>query len=196
MSAQSRLQQLLDRIDDLNRQDPNLEQVDQQNLPKALVYGHRMSSMLAEFAPGASEELQIAARAQHIERWRIPRNDYPMNRPGYLKRRRELGQFHADRTCTLMNDFGYGQESLATVAKLLTKQGIKQDEQVQILEDIVCLVFVNYYITDFAANQEPDKLANIIRKTWAKMSAQGQAKLLTLNIDPVLKTTLEKALAD
>ena len=195
MSSTSRLQALLTAIDDCNRQDPNLEAVTGQPLPKAFLYGQRMSACLTDFAPKASEALQIAARAQHIERWKIARASYPKNRVGYLQWRRDLGRFHAQRTCELMKPLGYEQDVQDRVTKLLTKRGIKQDPEVQTLEDVICLVFVQFYLLDFAATQETDKLLDIIAKTWAKMSPRGRQCLLTLKIDPVLESTLKKALA-
>ena len=196
MHADNRLQQLLDAIDTCNRQDPNQELAAGKPWPKALLYGHRMSAALADFEPDATEELQIACRAQHIERWCIPRNNYSMDRVGYLTWRRELGKFHADRTAELMKDLDYDESQIALVRKLVTKQGIKQDPMAQTLEDVICLVFVKFYLADFANTQNPDKLLSIIRKTWAKMSDRGQQKILTLQLDPVLESTLKKALAD
>ena len=195
MSDSQRLAAVLTAIDECNRQDPTLEIWEGASYPKALLYGQRMSAALDDFAPAASEELKIAARAQHIERWRIPRSDYPMDRSGYLTWRRTLGKFHADRTCQLMETAGYDPTSQAVVQQLLTKQGLKQNPQTQTLEDVICLVFVQFYLTDFATTQDTEKLLSIIKKTWAKMSPQGQQKLLSLPLNLALKSTLELALA-
>jgi hypothetical protein len=195
MISTERLNTLLRTIDDCNLQDPNTEILDGQPVAKEWLYGQRMTATLASFEPDAGEELQIAARAQHIERWHIPRRDYPLDRAGYLTWRRDLGRFHAERTTHLMATLGYDRASQDAVTRLLTKRGIKQNQQAQTLEDVICLVFVQFYLADFAANQESGKLHNIIRKTWAKMSTRGQQKVLTLPLDPALKTTLETALA-
>ncbi|MEE8140552.1 MAG: DUF4202 family protein [Alphaproteobacteria bacterium] len=44
--------------------------------PAELLYGQRMSARLAVFCPAASEHLRIAARAQHLERWKLPRPQF------------------------------------------------------------------------------------------------------------------------
>ena len=192
--APERLANLLASIDACNRHDPQLES-EHNSQPKALLYGQRMSAALAKFAPDAGEYLQIAARAQHIERWRIPRDDYPRDRAGYLRWRKELGQFHARRTGELMGRHGYSQADSDRVGALLTKRQLKQDSEVQTLEDVICLVFIQYYLQDFAQSQPADKLPNIIRKTWAKMSDRGHQQALTLSLAPDLQATLEAALA-
>ena len=194
-NSKTDLASLLTAIDQRNRQDPRSEEFDGQNYPKELLYGQRMSATLARFKPDASEELQIAARAQHIQRWQIPRADYPPTRPGYLQWRRDLGKFHAQRSAELMTEHGYSQASINTVSALLQKQNIKQNPEAQALEDVICLVFVQYYLADFGANKKPDKLANIIRRTWEKMSAKGQTAVLALDLNPSLQIILNESLA-
>jgi hypothetical protein len=186
---------VIQKIDAANREDPNREMAAGQEYPKELLYGIRMSEELSRFQPQASEALQIAARAQHIRRWEIPRSDYPRNRVGYLTWRRDLGRFHADQTAALMSEAGYDADSVARVRDLLTKKGIKQNEETQTLEDVICLVFLNYYLEDFARQHEEDKLIAIIRKTWGKMSERGHTAALQLNLPPHLGELIGKALA-
>jgi hypothetical protein len=193
--ATGQFERLIEKIDAANQQDPNRDTVAGQQYPRELLYGLRMSEQLDRFEPQASEVLQIAARAQHIRRWEIPRSDYPKNRVGYLTWRRDLGRFHAEQTATLMAQAGYDMSSIARVKDLLMKKGIKQNEETQTLEDVVCLVFLNHYLEDFATKHEEDKLIAIIRKTWGKMSERGHRAALQLDLPPHLSELVSKALA-
>ena len=137
-----------------------------------------MSRRLSAYRPGASALLQIAARAQHIERWKLPRDTFPEGRRGYLRWRTTLAAHHADRATELMRAAGYDESEAATVAALLRKEGLADappDADVQVLEDVACLVFVEYYLGDFAANRSDEKVAEILQKTLKKMSARGRA---------------------
>lgn len=193
----SRLSAALAAFDEANRQDPNLEIVDGKPVPKELIYGQRMSQRLALFCPTASEALQLAARSQHICRWKIPRSDYPMDRSGYKRWRLDLAQFHGETAGRIMADLGYDQAMIERVKDLLLKRGLKRDEEVQILEDVACLVFIEFYLEDFARKQDEEKLIDIIRKTWNKMSPQGHAAALELSsgLSSQLQQLLAKALA-
>lgn len=178
-------------IDAANQEDPQLEN----GQPRAYLYSLRMSATLERFQPEAitNEALQIAVRAQHIRRWQIPRSDYPMGRVGYLTWRRDLGQFHAQETEKLMLQVGYAEDIIEEVKRLLTKQGLKRNPATQTLEDVACLVFIQHYLADFANDQEREKLIGIIRKTWKKMSAQGQQAALALQLPDTL-ALLQEAL--
>ena len=189
-----RLERTLTLIDAANAEDPRLDDSEGRPLPQELLYGQRMSACLADFEPAASVALQIAVRAQHIRRWQIPRDSYPMDRVGYLSWRRDLGQFHAEQSTALMKEAGWDEASIARVRSLLTKQGIKRDAESQTLEDVACLVFLRYYLADFAARQPEEKLLAIIRKTWKKMSARGQQAALQLELSAGLRSVLDKAL--
>lgn len=194
-NSTARLNATLQAFDDANRQDPNLEtDLDGKQRPKELLYAERMSAELAAFAPQASDELQLAARAQHIERWVIPRADYPMDRSGYKRWRVTLGQHHADRACAIMREHGYQDESCERVATMLQKKQLKRDAEVQALEDVICLVFLRHYLDDFASKHSEEKLIDIIRKTWNKMSEAGHASALEIDLPPHLQQLVGKAL--
>ncbi|WP_445396815.1 DUF4202 domain-containing protein [Zobellella sp. An-6] len=195
MTQDSRLQQVLDAIDAENRQDPHQEQADGQSWPKEYLYSLRMSEQLARFAPNASELLQIAARAQHIRRWTVPRTDYPMDRAGYKHWRTDLAKYHGELTAKLMESAGYGEEDQERVKALLLKKQLKRDDEVQTLEDVICLVFIHYYLEDFATKHEEEKLLDIIRKTWGKMSEAGHAAALKVPLSAPVQSLVGKALA-
>lgn len=184
----------INAIDAANAQDPSREVWQGQEQPAALLYGWRMSECLSRYASSASEALRLAARAQHIERWRIPRNSYPLDRPGYHRWRRELAQFHAERAGAILREAGYGAELIERVQRLLRKENRVTDAECQTLEDVICLVFLEYYLEDFAARQAPEKLPGILQKTWAKMSPRGHDAALALPLLPVVRAQVAAAL--
>ncbi len=192
----SKLNDVLGLIDSANRADPNSELDDTQlPQPKEWLYGKRMSQWLARFAVEASEHLQIAARGQHIERWKSPRSDYPEGRSGYKKWRAELGLFHAKRVGELMAQVGYAPVDIERTQYLVQKRGLKRDPESQCLEDVICLVFLEFYLEDFAQKHDEEKLIDIIQKTWAKMSEKGHQAALSIPLAPPQKTLVLKALA-
>ncbi|WP_111640402.1 DUF4202 domain-containing protein [Marinimicrobium alkaliphilum] len=191
----SRLQRTLEAFDALNREDPNREMVDGEAQPKELVYGQRMSECLGQFCPDASETLQLAARSQHIRRWAIARSDYPMDRAGYKRWRTDLALYHGEVAGQVMAEQGYDDASIERVKDLLLKKRLKRDPEVQTLEDVICLVFLRFYLDDFARKHDEDKLISIIRKTWNKMSDIGHAEALKLPLSAPMQSLVGKALA-
>jgi hypothetical protein len=163
-------------FDQANMEDPNREMADGKEYPKELLYAQRMSEMLERYAPEASEAVKLAVRAQHIQRWKTPRSNYPMDKQGYLQWRTGLYKFHADTAGDLMKQAGYDEEMVARVKKIVGKKGLKVNPETQMMEDVVDLVFLEHYLTGFAA-QHPEydeaKWIPIIRKTWEKMSKRA-----------------------
>src|SRR5882672_3545904 len=174
------------RFDAANAADPDGE---------ALVYAQRMSEWLEKFAPDASEALKLAARSQHIRRWEIPRNRYPMNRAGYHRWRNELAAFHAKVAGEILSAVGYDEATVGRVQSLLKKERLKEDPEAQLLEDVICLVFLEYYFPDFAKKHDEQKLIEILRKTWRKMSERGHEMALKLPLRVQERTLIEKALS-
>lgn len=180
MTEPTLLQHAFDRFDEINAEDPRSEIVDGVSQPKELVYARRMSAQMERFEPDASEALRLAARAQHIARWRIPRSRYPKDRAGYKRWRTELMRFHAELAGEILADVGYRSATIDAVARLLRKEGLKRSAEVQTLEDVVCLVFLEHYFDEFANQHDDEKLVEILRRTWAKMSERGHAAALEL----------------
>lgn len=191
----SKFEQAIRAIDQKNAEDPNIENHDGKEYPRELLYAERMSEKLLEFDPEASDELQIAARAQHICRWKYPRDKYPMDRPGYLKWREELKKIHADLTARILKEVDYDEEFIKRVSFLIRKKLIKKDKESQTMEDVVCLVFLQYYFEDFAAKHEDEKIKDIIKKTWAKMSPEGHEAALRLPLSSESLRLIKAALA-
>lgn len=172
-----RLSNVVAAIDAANALDPTMEADGTDKHPAALLYGRRMSAELERISPGAPDLLKIAARGQHIERWKMPRSSHPEGREGYLAWRRAQAVFHAERVAGLMADAGYAQEDRERVGQMLRKEGIKRDPDVQMLEDVIGLVFLRWYFQDFAAGRDPDHVRRIVAKTARKMSAEGRARV-------------------
>lgn len=176
------LEKAIELIDAVNSKDPTLEISEDKSFPKELLYSIRMSERLMNFAPQSSLELKIAARAQHIGRWNIPRDSYEMNRIGYLKWREDLKKYHSRITAEILKNCCFDESFIKRVSFLIEKKALKKDLETQILEDVICLVFLEYYFEEFVAkHQDQEKVSNIIQKTWAKMSYQGRAVALTIH---------------
>lgn len=189
-----RLDQVLHWIDEANAADPHLEHSEGRPVPKELLYGLRMTEWLKRLRPDASELLQIAARGQHIQRWEVPRETYPATREGYLKWRSFLYGFHGDRLGELMARAGYGPDAVARVRTILQKRGMKTDPEVQLIEDVACLVFLEHYFPEFAGTQDAAKLPGIVRKTWNKMSEEGRSRALEIDFPDAIKSLLVSVL--
>ncbi|MDO5528910.1 MAG: DUF4202 domain-containing protein [Paracoccus sp. (in: a-proteobacteria)] len=176
-----RLNAAIAAIDAANAKDPGA--VD--GRPEALLYGERMSAEQARLYPAASEPLQIACRGQHIERWLLPRADFPAGRDGYLAWRAEQGARHAARVAGIMSAAGYGGAEVARASRMLRKDGIKRDAEVQALEDVACFTFLRHYFLPFAAGRDPGEVLRIVRRTARKMSARARsAALETFDLPP------------
>lgn len=183
-------------FDAVNSEDPNLEPDEAGELvPKEMLYARRMSVCLARVAPAAPEAVQLAARAQHIRRWAIPRQDFPLTRPGYHQWRNTLKKYHAELAGQLLAQAGYEPETITRVQELLQKLRLKDDPEVQLLEDIICLVFLEHYFLPFAAQHPEEKVLEIVQKTWPKMTARGHALALQLPFTPEARALITKALA-
>jgi hypothetical protein len=158
-------------------------------------YGQRMTETLEAFRPDAPEPLKIAARAQHIERWTVPRTSYTEGRVAYLTRRKDLQKLHARRAGEIMAQCGYPDEDIARAGSLLRKERLKQDADAQTLEDVICLVFLRHEADAFIAKHDDDKVRDILAKTAKKMSPRGLAAAAQVPMVERLKRLLGEALA-
>ena len=172
-------------MDAANSEDPNIETADGKEWPKELLYSHRMSDMLERYKPEADDVAKLAIRGQHIQRWKSPRDAYPMNRQGYYQWRTNLYKFHADTVAALMAQAGYNEKSLERVKKAVGKHALKVNADTQLLEDVASLVFIEHYMLAFAEKHpeyDEEKWIDIISKTWKKMSADAHEFALAGNI--------------
>lgn len=182
-------------IDKRNSEDPNVYESNGIIFPKELVYSQRMTQKLLQFKPDASKALQLAARAQHICRWEIPRKEYPMDRVGYLKWREALKRMHAKLTSEILEEVGYDEDFIGRISKIIQKRQIKKNEESQVLEDTICLVFLDYYFEEFAAKHTDEKVIDILKKTWVKMSEKGHQEALKIKYSEKSLALIKQALA-
>ncbi len=183
-----RFDQAIASFDALNRQDPSEEDFEGKAYPKELLYSERMTAMLRRYAPDASEALQLAARCQHIQRWKIARASYPMTKPGYYQWRTNLKSFHADIARQVLVEVGYDQATVERVCALVKKALPTADVEAQILEDVVVLVFLESYLEQFVASHadyDAEKFTDILNKTLRKTSAQARSAAQTIIALPV-----------
>ena len=173
-------------FDKANAEDPNKEVFNGEEYPKELLYAQRMTEMQERFAPDASEAVRLAVRAQHIQRWKIPRSDYPMDKPGYMLWRTTLYKFHAETAGALMQAVGYDAAMIGRVKTIISKKELKTNAETQLMEDIVGLVFIEHYMTGFAGGHpeyDEAKWILIIKKTWNKMSQNAHEFALAGKIE-------------
>jgi hypothetical protein len=198
------LKKVLSAIDNINQTDSNTTLVDGVEHPKELIYGQRMSQCLAKHWVDSSELLQIAVRAQHIKRWHLKRSEFEQGKAGYYQWRIALGKFHAELTASIMLENNYTAEQAEQTATIIRKDLVRQgkakiNDDSQTLEDVACLVFLEHYFDDFAANyiatNNEEKIIRIVKLTWKKMSERGHEIALTLPLPKHLATLVGKALA-
>ncbi len=195
MPTSDKIYKAFELFDEANKKDPNRETYLGKEYPKEVLYAIRMTEKLNEFAPDASEALKLTARAQHICRWEIPRESYEMNRVGYLKWRQDLKKFHAEKASKILEEVGYDSETIDKVKFLLEKKQLKRNEETQTLEDVICLVFLEFYFESFAKEHQEEKVVDILQKTWRKMSEKGQEVALGLPLSQKSRRLVERALS-
>jgi Domain of unknown function (DUF4202) len=200
-SNQSEFERATALIDAANAEDPNKDSDGENMHPKELLYSHRMSDMIDRYAPGADDAMKLAVRAQHIQRWKSPRNAFPMNRQGYHQWRSELYNFHAETAASLLSRAGYPEEILERVRKAVGKRELRTNPDTQLIEDVAALVFIEHYMLEFAAKHpeyDEEKWLHIIRRTWNKMTEQGQKFALSgkLRLPEPLIPLIRKAVSE
>lgn len=191
-----RFARALEAFDAVHDEDPARERDGARELPAERLYAERMTRMLDAIAPDASEALRLAARAQHLARFRVPRSSQPDGRAGYLKWRTEQQRAHAALAKEILERAGYDDAMQARVHALVSKKSLATDPDAQRLEDCACLVFLEHYLEPFAANETDDDVIAILQKTWTrKMSAEGREHAARLTLTPRAKDLVTRALA-
>ncbi|HUI05575.1 MAG TPA: DUF4202 domain-containing protein [Verrucomicrobiae bacterium] len=180
-----RFQDAITRFDAANAADPRgLE----------LGYAERLSGWVDRLAPDASEALRLAARAQHICRWMIPRESYPAGRIGYLKWREDLKHFHAQKAGEILREVGYDDATVARVQDLIQKRNFPRSPEGRVIEDALCLMFLETQFAETTAKTGDEKMIGILQKTWRKMTPAAREIALTLPMSPECRALVEKAL--
>jgi hypothetical protein len=196
MQAESRFCKAIRRFDEENGRDPNSVFINGVAHPHELLYAQRLTDWVLQLEPYASEPLLLAARSQHICRWLVPRNSYEMTRAGYLRWRSDLKQMHARKSAEILREVGYDEATIGRVTELNLKKGLGQDHDCQVLEDALCLVTLQYQLSDLMEKTDPEKMIGILRKTWKKMSEAGREHALALPFSEAQKELLQRALGN
>ena len=178
------------RFDEENSRDPNSEN----GRPRELLYAERLTNWVLKLCPDASEPLRLAARCQHIRRWESPRENYPMTRAGYLKWRADLKKFHAEKSGDILRETGCDDDTIRRVQDLNLKKNFPADPEVRVLEDALCLVFLEFQFAALAAKSDDEKMINAARKSWEKMTGAARAEALKLNFGARENVLLQRAL--
>ena len=194
VSDANRFHEAIRRFDELNAGDPNHEAVDGVPHPRELLHAQRLSAWVMTLDPDASEELRLASRCQHLCRWMIPRAQYEMTRVGYHQWRNELKRFHAAQSGKVLRDLGYAEAVIERVAVLNLKKHFPADAESRVLEDALCLVFLEFQLAELAHKTDEEKVINALQKSWKKMTTAAHEHALRLKYGPRERELIEKAL--
>jgi hypothetical protein len=195
MNDPKKFQRAIERFDEENARDPNMEIVDGAECPRELVYAERLTDWVLKLKPDASETLRLAARCQHICRWMIPRDTYERTKAGYLRWRTELKKFHAQKAGEILREVGYTDEVIIRVQALNLKKDFPKDPDSRVLEDALCLVFLEHQFAELASRSTDEQMINALRKSWNKMTEQARAEALKLTYGSREHALIEKAIA-
>jgi hypothetical protein len=193
---ESRLNRAIAAFDELNAADPRRLEDRGVARPLELVQAERLSVWVERVDPDASEALHLAARCQHVCRWKIPRDSHPDGRTGYLAWRKELARLHADTAERVLRSVGYDDHMVERVRSINLKRSLKRDPEAQAMEDALCLSFLEHELEAFAERHPRDKVVSILRKTWGKMGPRGHALAASLKLSEASRQLVEAALAD
>ena len=195
-SDPERFEAAIRRFDEENSRDPGVEMVDGVAHPREALYARRLTDWVMRLRPDASEELRLAARCQHLCRWKIPRDSHPMTRAGYLRWREALKQFHAQRAGEVLREVGYPDPIIHRVQNLNLKKDFPSDPEGRVLEDALCLVFLEHQLADLAKKTGEDKVIAALQKSWNKMTPAGQAEAAKISLGPRERALVERSLGN
>ncbi|MCJ1383247.1 hypothetical protein MMC17_006885 [Xylographa soralifera] len=186
----------LSAIDAAHALDPNIINTLSGPTPYELHYARKMTSYLTLRCPSAPATLQLAIRAQHFRRWEIPRDSYPLTKPGYFAWRTFLKKRQAEQAAQICRESGLSDTEAERVAMLIRKEDLKGDEETQVLEDVASLVFLDDQFEEFERRLgDEEKMVGILRRTWAKMSEPGREMALQMEMGENAKRLVGRALA-
>ena len=192
----SKLDKAFELFDDYNKRSPGRIVWDNVEYPIEYFYAIKLYEWVTKLDPEADESLLLASRCQHIGRWEIARKSYPDGRVGYLKWRSDLSKYHAGIATEILTDAGYDDETIGRVKQIVLKQRLKSDADVQTMENALCLVFLQYQYDDLIAKMTEEKMIDILRKTWGKMTPPGHEAALSLQYSEVGRDLILKALKE
>ena len=194
-SDPTRFKEAIAQMDLLNDDDPKRMAHEGREVGYELYFSRLLFAKVLDLEPNASEALALAARSQHICRWKMPRSDYPMDRAGYLKWRSDLKRYHASMSARILEEAGYEEAVTKEVEAINLKKGLTSNPDTQTMEDALCLVFLESQFEDFRQKTSEEKMIRILQKTWGKMSERGREAALGLSLGADGQRLVEAALS-
>ncbi len=182
-------------MDLANAADPNTILVDGVERPKEVVHAERATAWVLRLDPAADDAQLLAARAHHLRRWLLRRDEYDEGRAGYLRWRAELKRRHARDAGDILRDAGYDDELITRVQRIIRKEGLGRDPQVQTHEDALCLVFLASQFGEIVDKLGDDRTVDVVRKTLTKMSGAAIALAVGMDLSPQERAVLDRAAA-
>lgn len=190
----TKLEKAFELFDAFNKQDPGTISWDGVVYPAEYFYAVQLHNWVLKLEPAAGEMLLLASRSQHIGRWKVPRNSYPEGKSAYLRWRTDLAKYHAETAGQLMLQAGYSLEEVKPVQQIIRKEQLRSNPEVQVIENALCLVFLQFQYEDFIVKHDDEKVITIIQKSWKKMTDPGRNAAMTLHFSDKGKALILEAL--
>lgn len=183
-------------FDELNATDPNLEMADGKEWPREWLQAQRLSGWIMKLEGHPSEPLRLASRCQHLCRWMIPRANYALTRAGYHEWRNELKRFHAAKSAESLRSVAYDERVIQQVQDLNLKKHFPMSLESRVLEDALCLVFLEFQLGAMVGKTDEEKIINALRKAWKKMTPAGHEHALQFRYGERERSLIERALTE
>lgn len=183
----------IEAFDAVNALDPRRVLAGRTEEPRELYLSKRVTEWVHRLEPNPSDALRLAARCQHLYRWKVPREKFERGRKGYLKWRSTLARLHADASARILRRHGAADELIERVRRLNLKATLGRDPEAQILEDALCLTFFEVDFADLAGKTPEGKMIDILRRVWKKMSPRARELAKDLPGRADLRRLLHKA---
>jgi len=190
----NKLEKAFELFDAFNKQDPGTITWEGVIYPAEYFYAVQLYNWVLKLAPAASEMVLLASRSQHIGRWKVPRNSYPEGKSAYLRWRTDLAKYHAETAGQLMLQAGYNLKEVKYIQQIIRKEQLRTNPEVQVIENALCLVFLQFQYEDFIVKHDDKKVITIIKKSWTKMTEPGRNAALTLHFSEKGKALILEAL--
>ncbi len=188
-----RLARAIEALDAANVEDPTRVELDGELRPRELAHAELATRWVRRLRPDAGEELLLAARGHHLRRWAVPRASAPAGRAGYLRWRADLQRRHAEEVGAILRAAGYDGDAVARVGAIVRKERLRSDAEVQVLEDALCLVFLEMQYEELRARLDAEQMEHVLRRTWRKMSTSARELALGLPLSEEGRALVERA---
>lgn len=181
-------------IEQIHSKDITQEQHNGSLIPAEFLYGKRMLKTLELVSPESSYAMKLAVQCQHLQRWGVPRSSYTYDRRGYHEWRREVMKYQLEQTINLLSSISIDEIDIKWIAQVINAQENKADSNGLIIMDTACLVFLKWYMEPFAKKHESEKVLDILKKTFRKMSTDAQNLISKLDLPESSLQVLNQAI--